>query len=80
MTGHNYAVGGLTLLICSLQVYSMICRLHEAAEQKAIKKNDPTITARPHRCPRNFSKDKSSKMMEPLGTVQHCVDLLLMTV
>jgi hypothetical protein len=33
------------------------------------------LTPRNHRCPRDFDINLSSKAMEPLGAVQHCIDV-----
>ena len=67
-TGHNFAVGGYSKKIVSSQCYSQHCRQCENAEKKeTVVKN--------HHCPQNFDINMSSKSMEPVGAVQHCIDV-----
>ena len=55
-TGHNFAVGGYSKKVVSLQCYSQHCRLCETAEKNK-------SVAKEHRCPRNFDIAMSSKSM-----------------
>lgn len=66
-TGHNFDLGVLCQKIVSVQACSQNCRVHGWCE----KRNRPVPL---HRCPRDFPRHLSSKAMEPLGAVQHCVD------
>ena len=67
-TGHNFCLGAETQGIIAAQPFSQNCRICELAE----KTGNPI---RDHRCPRNFPTDLSSKAMEPMGAVQHCIDI-----
>lgn len=60
---------GYSQKIIGLQCYSQHCRTCEAAEKAK------QLVVKDHRCPRNFDSNKSSKMMEPIGTIQHCIDV-----
>ena len=72
LTGYNYMLGGMTSLICGLQVFSKKCRVCAVAR----KNNTPP---KEHRCPLNFDEDKSAKSTEGHGAVRHCVEIFKRT-
>jgi hypothetical protein len=69
-TSHHMAIGARSGLICNVVIYSQRCRRCEKADHDGV---DPPR----HRCPKNFSKAKSSKSMEPSGAVQNVIDIFV---
>lgn len=68
LTGHNFAVGGLSKKILSAVVYSKMCTTCANAAKAGIE-------APAHRCSKNFDDQKSSKSMEGAAAIQHCVNV-----
>jgi hypothetical protein len=68
LTGHNFAVGGLSKKILSTVVYSKMCTTCTNAAKAGLQ---PAA----HRCSKNFDDLKSSKAMEGAAAVQHCMNV-----